>query len=137
MFSGPLAKLITLGLAILICHGCSVIPPQERPAIRQEINSNAAELIKSLQASHPEFSSLYDSSVGYMAATLSETKVPVAGGGFGFAVVEDFDAGTRRYLTIKRLELGAGLGQGTVRAIVLFDNHDDLRRFSRGTFEPI
>ena len=67
--------------------------------------------------------------VGYLVGSVSATKVPIVGGGYGLAVVHDQERGTRTYLDITRFDLGAstaflfGITKSWVRYLDRTDNY--------------
>jgi hypothetical protein len=129
-------SLLTLVL-VFIATACATIPPGERAAIREELDANAEEMLAQLTEKIPRFSEKLEESVGYLAGSVSGVKGPLAGGGYGRAVLVDRELETRSYLDITRLDVGAGLGTGKVRAFVLFQNRALMEGFARGVRQPM
>ena len=133
MATGVLRGFVFALMFCTLC-ACTTIPFDERDKIRDEINQEAAETIARMVADDPEIQSELDGAVGYFAARISTTKLPVVGGGYGFAVLHDKENGTRTYLNVTRYDLGAGLGAGRYRTLVVFDTREALERFRGGTW---
>ena len=120
-------------LMVVLLTGCATqIPRSERESVRQQIDSVAHETIDVLLAENPELESELEASSGYLAARLSATKIPVIGAGYGLGVLVDGDDGSRTYLNISGFDLGVGLGQANVRALVLVDDDETLESFRSG-----
>jgi hypothetical protein len=127
-----------VGLVVLLVIGlsaCTTIPPDERADIRAEVDRVAAETIARVVAEDPSAQAALDAAVGYLVGRVSATKIPILGGGYGLAIVQDLEEDTRTYLNITRLDLGAGLGAGQYRALIIFDTRDAMERFRDGTTE--
>ena len=124
-----------LVLAAIAISACTTIPLDQRQEIRDEVNQVAEETIANLVAENPGLRQKLDSAVGYAVGRVSATKLPIVGGGYGLAVLHDLERGTRTYLNITRFDLGAGLGVGRYRALVVFDTRDAMERFRTGTWE--
>jgi hypothetical protein len=113
---------------------CTTIPVDQRDEIREEVNQAGEETIARMVADDPEIQASLDGAVGYLAARISTTKLPIVGGGYGFGVLHDKENSTRTYLNVTRYDLGAGLGAGRYRALVVFDTREALERFRGGTW---
>ena len=126
--------LIILASCVLIA--CTTVPVDERATVRQEINDALDTTLEALTTTDPEFQRKIDSSVGYFASRVSATKIPVFGGGYGIGVLLDKERNSRTYMNLTRFDVGAGLGAGKFKVLILFDNHETLERFRRGTWTP-
>jgi hypothetical protein len=126
-----LAGLISL-LMVLLAGCATQIPRTEREAVRERVDTAADETIETLLSENPALESELEASAGYLAARVSATKIPVVGGGYGLGVLVDRDAGTRTYLDISALDLGVGLGQANIRALVLIEDDETLETFRKG-----
>jgi hypothetical protein len=113
---------------------CTTIPVDQREEVREEVNQVSVETIERMVADNPEIQTALDDAVGYVTARISTTKLPVIGGGYGFGLLHDKENSTRTYLNVTRYDLGAGLGAGRYRALVIFDTREALERFREGTW---
>jgi hypothetical protein len=130
-----LSKVILVVVLLVGLNGCTTIPPDQRADIRAEIDQVAAETIAGIVAEDPSIQKALDAAVGYLVGRVSATKVPIIGGGYGLAVVQDNEESTRTYLNISRVDLGAGLGAGQYRALIIFDTREAMEKFRDGTTE--
>ena len=128
-------KRLPVLLALWICSACTTIPVDQREEVRQEIDDVAAETLARIIADDATVQDELDAAPGYMIGRVSVTKVPVLGGGYGLAVVHDEERGKRTYLDITRFDLGAGIGAGRIRVLVVFETRDVLDRVLAGTWE--
>ena len=127
-FSTQLAIVFTLfGLV-----ACGTIPVNERESMRQTINDNGDNTIALLTSQRPELQGKLDASAGHFAGRVSAVKIPVLGGGYGAGVLYDKDQSTRTYMNISRFDLGAGLGAGAFRVLILLENREVLEKFRSG-----
>ena len=122
-------------LYIVLSAACTTIPIDERAQIREEIEQSAADTIAQIVAEQPELQKAMDKSAGYLVGSMSATKVPIVGGGYGLALLYDRENGTRTYLNISRFDLGAGLGVGRYRALVIFKDSAALNRVRDGSWQ--
>ena len=99
-------------LVLVFTSACTTIPVDQRDEIRDEVNQAAEETIAQMVADDPEIQASLDSAIGYLAARISTTKLPIVGGGYGFGVLHDKENGTRTFRNVTRYDLGAGLGTG-------------------------
>jgi hypothetical protein len=123
-------------LALCLLAACTNVPVDERAAVRQEINDALDTTLEALTTTDPKFQKEIDTSVGYFASRVSATKIPVVGGGYGIGVLFDKEQNSRTYMNITRFDVGAGLGAGRFRVLILFENRETLERFRRGTWSP-
>ena len=130
-----LSKAILVVVLLVGLNACTTIPPDQRADVRAEIDQVAAETIARAVAEDPLAQDELDAAVGYLVGRVSATKVPILGGGYGLAVAQDLEENTRTYLNITRLDLGAGLGAGRYRALIIFDTRDAMEKFRDGTTE--
>ena len=124
-------RFLIIAIAYLLA-ACGTIPVEKREPLRQEINERSDETINSIVAKMPELQEKLDSSVGYFVGRVSATKVPVVGAGYGLGVLHDKEQQTRTYMDINRIDLGLGLGSGTYRGLVFFENHQEMEKFRTG-----
>jgi len=122
-------------LILITAQGCMTIPPGQRVEIRAGVDQKAEETVEQLVASDPSAQGLLDESVGYMAGQVSATKLPLLGGGYGLALLHDTERDTRSYLNISRFDLGAGLGTGRFRVLVIFQTREAMEKFSQGGWQ--
>ncbi len=121
--------------ALNILCACTTIPVDERAEIRDEVDRVADEMITQMLADDPALQSEFDKSVGYAVGRISGTKMPFVGGGYGLALLHDTENDTRAYMNVTRFDLGAGLGIGRYRTLVIFESRNALERFRDGTWE--
>jgi len=127
------AVLFTMALNFLCA--CTTIPVDQRAEIRDEVDRVAEEMLTQLLTDNPSLQSKFDRSVGYAVGRISGTKMPFVGGGYGLALLHDTENDTRAYINVTRFDLGAGLGIGRYRTLVLFETRDALERFKDGAWE--
>jgi hypothetical protein len=134
-----LAKLIGFVMMILaiVGPGCTMIPVDERAGVRADVSEMAKETIDQLSALDPSIESAIADSAGFFTGRVGATKLPLLGGGYGLGVAYDKVAATRTYLNITRFDLGAGLGAGTYRLLVIFDTREALEKFVRNGWQSM
>jgi len=116
-------------------HGCTAIPVDERADVRTEVNQVASETIEQLLALDPALKTGIDASAGYFAGRVGSTKLPLLGGGYGLGVVFDKTDASRTYLNVTRFDLGAGLGAGSYRVLVIFETREALENFVKNGWQ--
>lgn len=121
---------------LVLLQGCTTIPVDERDQIRDEVNQVAETTIAQMVADDPAIQALLDTSIGYAVASLSTTKVPVIGGGYGIALLHDLENRTRTYINISRFDFGVGVGAGKFRVLVIFENREVMEKFRDGAWHP-
>lgn len=126
--------LFISSLSLFLLGACTTIPVDERIQIRTEVDQVAETTVKQMTANDPEIQVLLDESIGYAVASVSATKLPLLGGGYGLAVLFDKENRTRTYLNITRFDLGAGIGAGKFRVLVIFSSGEVMEQFRRGTW---
>ena len=126
---GPLFLLLLL---LSVMCGCTSIPVDERAEVRVGIDAEAAETLKRMMQSDPAFREKLRNAKGSFITRLSTTKVPVLGGGYGMGVLYERETGHKTYLNVTRADLGAGLGVGQFRAVVLIHDEETLEDFRNG-----
>ena len=129
-----LIRLFSVLLLLAVLGACTTIPVDERNQIRDEVNQTAETTIEQMVANDPEIQKSLDSAVGYAVASISATKVIVLGGGYGLALLHDMENNTRTYINISRFDLGAGIGTGRFRVLVIFENREVMERFRVGAW---
>lgn len=123
-------------LAIVLLQACTTIPVDERDQVRDEVNQVTEATIAQMVAYDPTIQALLDTSVGYAVASVSATKIPVIGGGYGIALLHDLENKTRTYINISRFDFGAGVGAGKFRVLVIFENREIMDKFRNGAWHP-
>lgn len=126
---------LAIPLVLFLLNACTTIPVDERAGIRDEINSGVDETIASMVDTDPEFQKRFDASVGYFVSRFSATKIPIIGAGYGIGILYDKESDSRTYMNVTRTDIGAGLGTGKFRAIVLFENREVLEEFRGGVWK--
>lgn len=127
-------RLLSALLLLALVGACTTIPVDERNQIREEVNQAAETTIAQLVADDPAIQASLDKAVGYAVVSLSATKIPVLGGGYGLALLHDNESGTSTYINVTRFDLGAGLGAGKFRVLVIFENREIMEKFRDGTW---
>jgi len=117
-----------IGLLLLL-QACTTIPPEQRAETRAQVKLTAEQIVAKVVTGDQSASHLLDRSVGYLAGEVTATKLPVLGGGYGLALLRDTERGTDTYLDIRRFDLGAGLGVGRFRVLVIFETREAMEKF--------
>lgn len=125
----------TLAFLLCVLGACTTIPVDERTEIREGIDAGAEETLSRMVEDDPGFGDKLEASVGYFVSRASATKLPIVGGGHGLGVLYDKEDGSRTYMNITRADLGAGLGTGRFRVVVLFENRETLEKFRGGVWK--
>lgn len=136
--SRALCKPLIAGLLLLVCsttHGKS-IPLEQRSAVRQEINLQSEDLVATMIEKYPSVQKELEDSAGYMTGVISAGTVVLIGGGIGTGQIYDKLEDTRTYVDVKRLDLGAGIGAGRYRYLIIFKGRETLLKFRKGTLRP-
>jgi lipid-binding SYLF domain-containing protein len=129
----PYACYLALFL-LAILEACTTIPVDERNQIRDEVNQVAETTIAQMIENDPTIQKSLDKAVGYAVASISATKIPVLGGGYGLALLHDTEQDTRTYINVSRFDLGAGVGSGRFRVLVIFEDREVMEKFRDGTW---
>ncbi len=122
-------------MVLFFLSACTAIPVDERAGIRDEINSGVDETLANMVDADPEFQKRIDVSVGYFVSRFSATKIPIVGAGYGIGVLYDKENDSQTYMNVTRTDIGAGLGSGKFRAIILFENSETLEEFRGGVWK--
>lgn len=133
---GKTRRVLCFILALLFCslvYGKS-IPVEQRSEVRQSLNQVAEDIVAAMVEKDPALQQALDDSTGYMAGVLSTGTMVVIGGGMGAGLIYDKLDNSRTYVNVKRLDLGAGLGAGRYRYLVIFQDHASLLKFRSGTW---
>jgi hypothetical protein len=134
VISNKTILLFFTSISLALLGACTTIPVDERSQIREEVNQAAETTIAQLVNDNPAIQQSLDAAVGYAVASVSATKIPVIGAGYGLAVLHDKENRTRTYINISRFDLGAGVGAGKFRVLVIFENRDVMERFRDGAW---
>lgn len=126
---------LTIPLVIFLLNACTTIPVDERAAIRDDINDGVDQTLASMVDADPEFQKRVDASVGYFVSRFSATKIPLVGAGYGIGILHDKESGSQTYMNVTRTDIGAGLGSGKFRAIILFEDSETLEEFRSGVWK--
>lgn len=127
--------LFLIVLLGLLSACATQIPLDERDTVRQNIDQAAEETISAVIEKNPEILQKLDDSAGFFAGRVSATKLPVLGGGYGLGVLVNNADETRTYMNIKRYDIGAGLGAGTVRALAIIEDNDTFEQIRTGIWQ--
>lgn len=122
-------------LALVVLSACTTIPVDDRNKIRAEVNQTAETTIEQMVANDPAIQTALDQASGYAVASVSATKIPIVGAGYGLALLHDLENNTRTYIDVKRFDLGAGVGAGKFRVLVIFENRESLEKFRDGGWQ--
>ncbi|MEH6551340.1 MAG: hypothetical protein V7711_05290 [Pseudomonadales bacterium] len=127
---------IVAGISLYsLLSACSSIPESDRDAARNIIDQTANDTIAELTAKNQGFKQELDQAAGYFSGQMSGATVAVLGGGYGLGVIHDNVDQTKTYMSIKRWDVGAGLGAGKFRVFVLINDQDDLESFKQGKWQ--
>jgi hypothetical protein len=129
--------ILLSSLMLVLLNACTTIPVDERNQIRDEVNQAAETMIEQMVAKDPAIQEKLDQATGYAVASISATKIPILGGGYGLALLHDVENNTRTYINVTRFDVGAGVGTGRFRVLVIFENRDTLERFRDGTWQSV
>jgi hypothetical protein len=121
-------------LLFLLSACATQIPVDQRDNVRQEIDRVAEETVSALIETKPEIQQSLDSAVGYFAGRVSATKLPILGGAYGLGVLVNNDDDSRTYLNIKRYDVGAGLGAGRLRGLVIIEDENTFEQIRNGAW---
>ena len=124
-----------LVFTLALLSACTTIPVDERAEIRKGIDRDAAETLVRMLENNPEFKKQLKASKGCFVSRASATKVPIVGGGYGLGVLYDRETGSSTYMNITRADVGAGLGAGRFRVVVLFEDPETLEEFRGGVWK--
>jgi len=130
-------SVLLVSLTLFLLGACTTIPIDERNQVRDEVNQTAESTIEQLVAKDPAIQIELDNAAGYAVAGVSATKVPIVGAGYGLALLHDLENDTRTYINVKRFDLGAGVGTGRFRVLVIFENRDTMERFRDGNWQSV
>jgi len=130
-------SILFASLTLLLLGACTTIPVDERNQVRDEVNQTAETTIEQLVAKDPSIQAALDNAVGYAVASVSATKIPLVGGGYGLALLHDLETNTRTYINVTRLDLGAGIGAGRFRVLVIFQNRKTMEKFRDGSWQTV
>lgn len=130
-------SVLLVSLTLFLLGACTTIPIDERNQIRNEVNQTAESTIEQLVAEDPTIQTELDNAIGYAVASVSATKIPLVGGGYGLALLHDLENNTRTYINITRIDLGAGIGSGRFRVLVIFENRETMERFRDGSWQSV
>jgi hypothetical protein len=124
-------------LTLLVLGACTTIPVDERNQIRDEVNQIAKTTIEQLVVEDPAIQTELDNAIGYAVASVSATKIPIVGGGYGLAFLHDQENNTSTYINVTRLDLGAGIGVGRFRVLVIFEDRSVMEKFRDGSWQSV
>ena len=129
-----LIRILLASLTLVLLGACTTIPVDERNQIRNEVNQVAETTINQMVANDPEIQALLDKSVGYAVVSVSATKIPVIGGGYGLALLHDLENDTLTYINVTRFDLGAGVAAARFRVLVIFEDREIMEKFGDGAW---
>ena len=89
MSSKAFIRLLSALLLLVLLGACTTIPVDERSQVRDEVNQVAETTIAQMVANDPAIQESLDKAIGYAVASISATKIPVLGGGYGLALLHD------------------------------------------------
>lgn len=129
--------ILVASLSILLVSACTTIPFDEREQIRDEVDKTADTTIEQLVAKDPSIQESLDQATGYAVASVSATKIPIVGGGYGLALLHDLESNTRTYINVTRFDLGAGVGAGKFRVLIILNSRAALEKFRDGSWQSV
>ena len=132
--------LRTFGFAVafsvlLLSTGCTGIPVDQRAEVRKEITASGEDTTALFVGKVDGLKNDLDAAAGYFTAQVSGGQLPVVGGTFGRGILVDNATGSRTFMNASRFDLGAGLGVGTYRVMVILETREALDRFRAGTWK--
>lgn len=135
LFNLKTGSTILFSLSVLFCNVAQAksIPVDQRDAARVQINQTSEEIIAAMVEDDPGLKQVIEESAGHMTGVLSSGTILVIGGASGIGVIYDKHDDSRTYINIKRGDIGAGLGVGRYRYLVVFNDRESLLQFKRGT----
>ena len=126
--TGLVAVLFILGLST----ACTGIPVDERAAVRNEIRASGEETKARFETGIPGLDKDLAAAAGYFTALVSGGQAPIVGGTFGRGVLVDNANGSHTFMNASRFDLGAGLGAGTYRVMVVLETREAFEEFRGG-----
>ncbi len=129
-----ISQVVSLSILILSAS-CTSIPVDERAEARREIEASGKETRARFEASVPGLEGDLGAAAGYFTALVSGGQLPIAGGTFGRGILVDNADGSRTFMNASRFDLGAGLGAGSYRIMVILETRDAFEQFRAGTWK--
>ncbi len=130
------AKLLSLLFLIsYIFTGCSSMSAIEKEDKRDELDAMAEAAIASLIEQDPKIKQEVENSPGYAVINMKLTKVPIIGGGGGEGVLINKSKQQHVYVTVKRFDIGGGVGARSFKALLIFDSQEVADSWMTGNWE--
>ncbi len=123
----PVAGLALWVLVILAQGAAAASGPTST-----ELDAMGTAAISRLTGERPELEEKVAASAGYSVIAVAAAKVPGVGAGQGYGVVVDQRDGSRSYLKVSQIEVGAGLGGKKAKFVILFREASVLERMKTG-----
>ena len=112
--------------------GCTGIPIDQRAAVRNELETSSKETRTRFEANVPGLDKDLAAAAGYFTALVSGGQAPIVGGTFGRGVLVDNANSSHTFMNASRFDLGAGLGAGTYRVMVILETREAFEEFRGG-----
>lgn len=119
-------------LVLFLASACTAIPVDERASMRTQLLDTAEETRALFVAENPSLASDMENAAGFLVASISGGQAPILGGGYGRGVLVDNSDGSRMFMNVSRFDLGAGLGLGEYRVLVLLESRETLEAVRSG-----
>lgn len=117
---------------LFLLSACATIPVEQRPYVRQKIESGAETALAEFFAEDPDIEAAFQKSVGYFLGDAAQGLVGVVGSFGTVGVLYDKQKEERVFLNINSIDLGLGAGGKDFKLLVLFKTTEALEQVKEG-----